>query len=197
MAAVILQLIPRLYTIYLKSSLFNSARTYEKYILRKNTLLHATMTRFASYVIVDITLYYLETLKGCYKKLNAFCFNYQHLPVWMSVYTFRVQIRWQNCCQEWTIFWKCAWGSSFRPPSRRIDRLPSIGKKIPPRRKYEKHLLSSFQKTKSMRTNEPVFADRNEQVRTTEFELALIKVVDCFPDGLDIYTSDSISFKTK
>ena len=54
--------------------------------------------------------------------------------------------------------------------------MPSIGKKRLVRKKYKKHLLSSFQKTKSTETSGSVFADRIEQVEKTEFELELIKL---------------------
>ena len=65
------------------------------------------------------------------------------------------------------------------------------------RKKYKKLLLSSFQKTKSTQTSESVFADRIEQVKKTELELQLIKVVDCFLDGHDNYNSNLVSFKLK
>ena len=58
-------------------------------------------------------------------------------------------------------------------------------------------MLSSFQKTKSTQTSGSVFADRNEQVKNTIFELELIKVVDCFLDGNGNFTSNSVTFKIK
>ena len=42
-----------------------------------------------------------------------------------------------------------------------------------------------------------MFADRIEQIRMTEFELELIKIVDCFLDGHGNYTGDLVSFKIK
>ena len=75
--------------------------------------------------------------------------------------------------------------------------MPSIVKKRLLRKKYKKHLLSSFQKTKSKQTIGSVFADRIEQVRKTKFELKLIKTVDCFLDGHGNYTSYLVSLKIK
>ena len=75
--------------------------------------------------------------------------------------------------------------------------MPSIAKKKTLRKKYKKHLLSSFQKTKSTQTSGSVFADRIEQVKKTKFELDLIKIVDCFLDGHGKYTSNLVSFKIK
>ena len=61
----------------------------------------------------------------------------------------------------------------------------------------KKHLLSSFQKTKSTQTSGSVFADRIEQVKKTKFELELMKFVDFFLDGQCNYTSNLVSFKMK
>ena len=56
-------------------------------------------------------------------------------------------------------------------------------RKIDPRGKCsKKHLLRSFEKTKSMQSSGSVFADRIEKVRKTRIELELIKIVDCFLD---------------
>ena len=67
---------------------------------------------------------------------------------------------------------------------------------------YKKHLLSSFQKTKSTQTSGSVFADTIEQVKKnklikTDRLIELMKSVDCFLDGHGNYTSDLISFKIK
>ena len=75
--------------------------------------------------------------------------------------------------------------------------MPSIAKKRFLRKKYKKRLLSSFEKTKSTQTSGSVFADRIEQVKKTKFDLELIKIVDCFPDGHGNYTSSLVSFKIK
>ena len=68
--------------------------------------------------------------------------------------------------------------------------MPSMVKKRLRRKKYEKHLLSYFQKTKSTQTSGSVFADRIEQVEKTKFDLGLIKIVNCFLDGHGKNTSN-------
>ena len=75
--------------------------------------------------------------------------------------------------------------------------MPSIAKKRLFGKKYKKLLLSSFQKTKSTQTSGSVFADRIDQVEKANFELELIKNVDCFLDGHGNYTSNLVSFKIK
>ena len=45
-----------------------------------------------------------------------------------------------------------------------VDRMPSIAKKRLLKKKYKKHLFSSFQKTKTTQTSGSVFAERIEKV---------------------------------
>ena len=75
--------------------------------------------------------------------------------------------------------------------------MPSIAKKKLLRKKYKKHLLSSFQKTRWTQTKGSVFADTIEQVKRTKFELELIEIVDCFLDGHGNCTSNLVSFTIK
>ena len=75
--------------------------------------------------------------------------------------------------------------------------MPSIAKKILLRKKYKKHLFSSFQKTKTTQTSGSVFAERIEKVKKTKFEFELIKNVDCFLDGHGNFDSNLVSFKIK
>ena len=75
--------------------------------------------------------------------------------------------------------------------------MPSIAKKRLLRKKYKKHLFSSFQKTKTTQTSGSVFAKRIEKVKKTKFEFELIKVVDCFLDGHGSYDSKLVSSEIK
>ena len=75
--------------------------------------------------------------------------------------------------------------------------MPSIAKTKLLRKKYKKHLFSSFQMTKSTQTGGSVFAERIEKVKKTKFELDLIKIVDCFLDGHGNYDNNLVSFKIK
>ena len=65
------------------------------------------------------------------------------------------------------------------------------------RKKYEKHLLSSFQKTKLTQNSGSVYANRIEQVKMNKFGLELMKIVDCFPVSLGNYSTNLVSFKMK
>ena len=83
----------------------------------------------------------------------------------------------------------------FNHRNKGVDRMPSIAKKRLLRKKYEKHLFSSFQKTKTTETSGSVFAEIIEKVKKTKFELELIKIVDCFLDGHGNFDSNLVSFK--
>ena len=75
--------------------------------------------------------------------------------------------------------------------------MPSIAKKRLLRKKYKKHLFSSFQKTKSTQTSGSVFEERIEKVKKTKSEFELIKIVDCFLDGHGNSDSNLVYFKIK
>ena len=71
----------------------------------------------------------------------------------------------------------------FNHRNKGVDRMPSIAKERLLRKKYKKHLFSSFQKTKTTQTSGSLFAERIEKVKKTKFDFVLIKNVDCFLDG--------------
>ena len=75
--------------------------------------------------------------------------------------------------------------------------MPSIAKKRLLRKRYKKHLFSSFRKTKRTQTSGSVFAERIEEVKKTKSEPELIKIVDCFLDDHGNFDSNSVSFKIK
>ena len=68
----------------------------------------------------------------------------------------------------------------FNQRNKGVDRTPSIAEKRLLRRKFKKHLFSSFQKTKSAQSVGSVFAEKIEEAKKSNFELNLIKIVDCF-----------------
>ena len=84
----------------------------------------------------------------------------------------------------------------FNHRNKGVDRMTSIAKRLL-RKKQKKYLFTSFQKTKSTQTNGSVFAERIEKVKKTNFELDLIKIVDCFLDGHGNYDSNLVSFNIK
>ena len=85
----------------------------------------------------------------------------------------------------------------FNHRNKGVDRMPSTAEKRLLRKKYKKNLFSSLQKTKTTRTSGSVFAARIENVKKTNFEFELRKIVICFFDGHGKFDSNLVSFKIK
>ena len=106
--------------------------------------------------------------KELLQKLGSFCFNYQHLDCLYTLFKYRFSGR--IVVKSGQVFHNLQRAVHFNQPKREVDRMPSIVKKRLLRKKYRKHLLSSFQKTNSTQTSRSVFADRIEQAKKTKFE---------------------------
>ena len=137
----------------------------------------------------------IGNIKQLLKKLDALCFNYQHVDCLYAL--FKYHFRGKNIVESGQLFDILQRAVRFNKQNRGVDRLPSMAKKRPLMKKYKKLLLSSLQKTKSTQTSGSVFADKIEQVKKTKIELELIKIVDCFLDCHYNYTSSLVSLKIK
>ena len=107
---------------------------------------------------------------------------------------FKDRISGKNFLESGQIFDNLQRAVHFNQQNRGVDRMPSIAKKRLLRKKFKKHLLSSFQKTKSTQTSGSVFADRIEQRKKTIFEIELIKILAYFLDGQGNYASNLVPF---
>ena len=141
--------------------------------------------RYHNIIIVNIQ----ELLQ----RLDAFCFNYQHVDCLYTLFKYGFSDK--IVFKSGQLFGNLLRAVHFNQQNRGVDRMPSIAKKKLLGKKFKKHLLSSFQKTKSTLNSRSVFADRIEQVKKTKFELELIKIVDCFLDGHGHYTSNLVFYK--
>ena len=193
LAAVMFRVIPSFYTSYSKNSLFSSANTYEKYIVSKKYCIagHDDKMCFPPNCRYHIIL--IGNIKELLQNLDAFCFNYQHVDCLHTLFKYR--FNGQIVIKSGQLFDYLQRAVHFNQQNRGAERMPSIAKKRLLRKKYKKHLLSSFQKTKSTQTSGSVFADVIEQVKKTKFEIELIKSVDCFLDGHGKYTRNLVSLK--
>ena len=137
----------------------------------------------------------MGNIKHLLLKLDAFYFNYQHVDCLYTLFNYRFNGK--IVIKSRQLFDILQRAVHFNQQNRGVERMPSIAKKRLFWKKYKKHLLSSFKKTKSTQTSGLAFADRIEQVKKTKFELELIRIVDCFVDGHGNYTSNLVSFKIK
>ena len=129
------------------------------------------------------------------KKLNTFCFTYQHVDCLYTLFKYRFSGK--VIAKSGQVFDNVQRAVDFNHTNKGVDRMPSIAKKRLLRKNYKKYLFSPFQKTKSTQTGGSVFAERIEKVKKTKFELDLIKIVDCFLDGHGKYDNNLVSFKIK
>ena len=178
-----------------KKSLFISANTFEKFFVCKDYCIahHDDKTCFLPACNNHILL--LGNVEELLKKLDTFCFTYQHLD---SLYTFfKYRFSGKVFAKSGQVFDNVQRAVDFNQRNKGVDRMPSIAKKRLLRKKYKKHLFSSFQKTKTTQTSGSVFAKKIEKVKKTKFVLDLIKIVDCFSDGHGNYDSNLVSFNIK
>ena len=86
MEAVLLQVKPSIYTNYSKNSLFFSANAYEKNIVKeKYCVAHHDdkiffLRKYWNHIIV------LKDVKKLLQKMDAFCFNYQHMDFYFTLF---------------------------------------------------------------------------------------------------------------
>ena len=178
MAANMSQSIPSFYAKFSEKSLFISATTYEKYIVCKDYCIayHNEKTCFLPACKYHIVL--LGNVQELLKKLDKFCFAYQHVDCLYTLFNYRFSGK--VIAKSGQVFDNVQRAVEFNHRNKGMDRMPSIAKKRLLRKKYKKHLFSSFQKTKTTQTSGSVFAERIEKVKKTKFELDSIKIVEFF-----------------
>ena len=195
MAAVMLQVIPSPYTNYSKNRLFLSANTYEIYIMSKEYCLARHDDKMCFLPICRYRIILIGNIKELLQKLDALCFIYQHVdclyPFFKNHFSGKIVVK------SGQLFDNMQRVDHFNQQNRGVGRMPSIAKKRLLTKKYKKHLLSSFQKTKLTQTSGSIFSDTIKQIEKTKFDLQLTKIMDCFLDGHGNYSSNLVSFKRK
>ena len=142
MAAVMLQVIPIFYTTYSKNSLFNSANTYERYILSKEYCFARHDDKMCFLRNCRYHLILIGNIKDLLQKLDAFCFNCQHVD---CLYTlFKYHFSGKIVVKSGQVFHNLQRAVHFNQQNRRVERMRSIAKKKLLWKKYKKHWMSSF-----------------------------------------------------
>ena len=167
----------------------------ENILFVKTTASSITTTRRVFLPSCKYHILLLGNVEELLKKLDTFCFTYQHVDCLYTLLKYRFTGK--VIAKRGQVFDNVQRAVDFDQGNKGVDRMPSIVKKKLLRKKYKKHLFSSFQKTKSTQTGGSVFAERIENVKKIKFELDLIKIVDCFLDGHGNYDSNLVSFKIK
>ena len=186
---------PQLLQKKFRKNLFISANTYEKYIVCKDYCNAQHDNKMCFLLSCKYHILLLGNIEELPRKLDTFCFTYQHVDCPYTLFKYRFSGK--VIAKSGQVFDNVQRAVDFNNRNKGMDRRPSIAKKRLLRKKYKTHLFSSFQKTKTTQTSGSVFAERIEKVKKTKFEFELIKIVDCFLDGLGNYDSNLVSFKIK
>ena len=127
MAAIMLQLIPSFYTKLSEKSRFISANTYEKYIVCKDYCIahHDDKTCFLPYCKYHILL--LGNVEELLKKLDTFCFTYQHVDCLYTLFKYRFSGK--VIAKSGQVFDNAQRAVDFNQRNKGVDRMPSLAKK--------------------------------------------------------------------
>ena len=127
MTAVMLQVIPSFYTNYSKNSLFISANTYKKYIVSKEFCIAGHDDKM--HILPNCRYHIILTgnIKELLQKLDAFCFNYQHVDCLCTLFKFCFSGKIVVKCEQ--LFDNLQRAVHFNQQNRGVDRMPSIAKR--------------------------------------------------------------------
>ena len=122
-----LQVIPSVYTNYSENSLFISANTYENFIVSKRYCVarHDAKMCFLPSCRYHISL--LGNIKELLQKLDAFCFNYQHVDCLYTLFEYcingKIVVKSGQLCDN------VQRAVPFNYQNRGVDRMPSNAEK--------------------------------------------------------------------
>ena len=144
----------------------------------------------------------LGNVEELLKKLDIFCFTYQHVDCLYTLLKYRLGGK--NIATKGQVFDNVQRGIDLIRETREwtecralLKRNSCLNKKIQKFKKFKQLFMSALQDNKSTQTSGSVFTERIEKVKKTEVELELIEIVDCFLDGLGNYDSNLIAFRIK
>ena len=143
MAAIWLQILPSFYKKLSEKSSFISANTYEKHIVCKDYCFahHDNKTCF----LPSCKYHFLlpGNVEELLKKLDTFCFNYQHVDCLHTLFKYRFSEK--LLAKSGQVFDNVQQAVDFNQINKGVDRTPSIAKKEALEEKVQKafiHLLS-------------------------------------------------------
>ena len=129
----------------------------------KTTASLTTTTRRVFLTACKYHIILLGKVEELLKKLNTFCFTYQNVDCLYTLFKYRFSEK--VSVKNEQVFDIVQRAVDFNQRNKGVDRKSSIAKKGFLRKKYKKHMFSSFQKTKTTPTSGSVFAERLEKVK--------------------------------
>ena len=144
MAAVMLQAIPSFYTNCSENSLFVSANTYGKLIVSIEYCIarHDDMICFLPNCRYHNIL--IGNIKELLQKLDAFCFNYQHVKCLYTLFKYRFSGKF--FVKSGQLFDNLQRAVHFNQQNRGVDRVPSIANKSLLGKKLQETLVELLSK---------------------------------------------------
>ena len=142
MAAIMLQTNPSFYTKISEKSLFISANTYEKYIVCTDHCIAHHDDKTCLLPACNYHIMLLGNVEELLKKLDTFCFTYQHVDCLYAL--FKNRFSGKVDAKSGQVFDNVQRAVDFNHRSKGLDRMPSIAKKRLLREKFKKHSFSSF-----------------------------------------------------
>ena len=174
MAAIMLQTIPSFYKKLSEKILLISAKIFEKYIVCKDYCMAHQNDKTCFLPAWKYHSILLGNVEELVKKLDNFCFTYQHVDCLYTLLKYRFNGK--VSAKGGQVFDNVQRAVDFNQTNKEVDRIPSFAKNRLLRKKFKKHFFSSSQKTKTTKSSRSVFAERIVQVKKTKFELELKKL---------------------
>ena len=122
-----LQVIPSFYTNFSKNSLFVSANTYEKYTVSKEYCIARHDDKMCFLPNCRFHIILIGNIKELPQKLDAFCFNYQHVDCLYTLFKYRFNGK--IVIKSGQLFDFLQRAVHFNQQNRRVERMPSIAKR--------------------------------------------------------------------
>ena len=163
MAAIMLQTILSFYAKISEKSLFISANTCEKYIVCKDYCIahHNDKTCFLPSCKYHIQLHGND--EELLKSLDTFCFTYQHVDCLYTLFKYRFSGK--VIAKSGQVFDNVQRAVDFNHRNNGMDRMPSFAKKRLLRKKYKKHLFSSFPPFERQKQRRPVVQSLQKELK--------------------------------
>ena len=127
MAAILLQSTPSYYAKNSGKSLFMSANTYEKYIVCKDYCIAHQDEKTCFLPSCKYHILLLGKVEELLKKLDTFCFTYQHVDCLYTLFKYRFGGK--VFAKRGKVFDNLQRAVDFNQRNKGVDRTPSIAKK--------------------------------------------------------------------
>ena len=127
MAAIMLQTIASFYAKVSEKSLFTSANTYEKYIVCKDYCIAHHNDKECFLLTCNYQTVLLRNVQELLKKLDTFCFTYQHVDCLYTLFKYRFSGK--VIAKSGQVFDNVQRAAGFNHRNKGVYKMPSIAKK--------------------------------------------------------------------